>query len=159
MSYTPKETLAKFIVSSPGELDQRIDSVETEVGMMISERYFHVLEGNPSFTFMITMVQYPPGTVPSDSTEVHEELLSDVIYNSADQLLGSVIYDTDISTDDIMARMYRLSYGADSMSIKSRVMFYEGQLYNVQVACPTSSNLDKKVDKFLDSFMILKEED
>lgn len=155
--YVPKNSKASFKVECTDALKYQSQDIETEVGPLTIESFQTKDPMDSTYIYSIVAMIYPEGFLSDENAE-DDDMLSHMIEGSAQQMLGRVVYQSDISTDEVSAKLFRIAYQNDEKSIKGRLMRYEDVIYNVQIASLSENNLDNRIDRFLDSFMILRED-
>lgn len=151
-SYSPQNALTEFTVKSPGELSYQRDSIDNAAGTIVSEVFYYK---NDDRTYMITHIQYPSDFFPKEEkTEIVDDLIEHSVQSSKERLLGRMIYLTDIDDSRFNGKNYRIRYNADKQTLKARIFFYQGSLYNIQVVSPVSQSTNKDIDRFINSFRL-----
>lgn len=147
----------RFTVLTPGTFTLKSDTIDTEIGQMVYHTYFHQpekVEEADNFLYMVSYVDYPEGSVHSDSTDLVAELLETSVLSSIESVKGSLYYESDISLNDFPGKIWRVNYGDDQAVIKTKAYIVYNRFYSVQTITYRDKSLNTAADKFLDSFKL-----
>lgn len=143
-------------IFSPDDMTVRIDSIETDIGKVITVH--HVLQQptdfSPNFLFHLSYSIYPEGVISLDSTEIVEDLLATTVENTVLMQNGELLYSATRNYKDYPGRIWKTKYGEGAYVMKSCGFVTDDRLYIVQVGSLADTPTGDAVDHFLDSFKI-----
>ena len=148
----------KFRVVAPVEMEEKIDSVETALGVLAYHVFYAAEEGEETDNalYMVSYCDYPEGSIHSDSTELLAEFFEATMDQAAFSINGTLMYSDLSELDGFPGRMWRIDYKNKQAVIRTRAYVVNNRYYAVQVVSPYKRNLNAAVNRFLDSFQLLK---
>lgn len=146
-----------FSVLAPGEMTQKVDTVETPVGKLAYHTFFHQSEDQKAdnLFYMVSYCDYPPNSMHSDSTEILEEFFKTTIESAAFSVDGDLIYSTDVQLETYPGKFWRIEYLKGNAIIKTQAFLVGSRYYSTQTIMLKNKSLNPSSDKFFDSFRIL----
>lgn len=147
-----------FSIMVPGEMTQKENVVETEIGELTYHVYFHKPEEKTAdnFLYMVSYCDYPEGTVHSDSTELLAEFFEATVESSVFSIDGDLFYSADIDYRGYPGKMWRVNYGDNTAAIKTKAFVVRSRYYAIQAITLRDKSLNGSIDKFLDSFQLIE---
>lgn len=146
-----------FKVKVPGDMKEVVQSVETSMGEL--EYHTFVYRDNnedaDNLIYMISYVDYPEGSIHSDSVDLVNEFLDVSIEESVTSINGKLIYSNDFKIHDYTGKIWRVDYGNNSGVIRTKAFVKESRFYTIQTACIKDKSLNSSSDIFFDSFKLL----
>ncbi len=149
-----------FTVLTPGKLSEKVEVSETPVGSLS----YHIFTFQPdyenadNFLYMISYCDYPEGTVHSDSTDLLKDFFDATVETSVSSVRGELFYAADIKMGDYPGKIWRVNYGNDKAAIKTKAYVVGNRYYAIQTVTFRHKSLNAAIDKFMNSFKILKNE-
>ena len=144
-------------VYSPGKMEVRIDSIETDIGEVLTVH--HVLRQattvSPNFLFQMSYTLYPPGVISQDSTHLIQDLLRTTIDNAILMQNAELIYSAEKPFKDYPGMIWKTRYADNAYVMKSEIYFANDHLYLLQVGSLADTPTGEAVEHFFDSFRIL----
>ena len=147
----------KFRVSTPSEMIEKIDSVKTEVGTLAYHTFFHQPDDPKTadnLFYMVSYVDYPEGTVHSDSLELLSDFFENTIESAKLAVDGNLIYASEVHYLDFPGRLWRIEYLEDKVMIKTQAFVKENRYYALQVISFKEKSLNKSSEEFFKSFSL-----
>ena len=148
-----------FKVLSPGELTQKVDSVETAIGLMAYHQF--VYQENPenieNVVYMITYVDYPEGTITEDSTALLNDFFSATIESAAQSVGGMLVYSDPYEQQGHPGRVWKIHYLEGKAAIKTVAFVAGRRFFTIQTSTFRKNALDRDIDKFMESFRLIKD--
>lgn len=146
-----------FRVRVPGQMQEKADTVSTRIGDLVYHTCFYQDQTQyaENFLYMVSYVDYPPGTVHADSTDLLEEFFQATIDEASFSIDGEVLYQSPIELDGHPGRIWRIDYRNRQGVIKNKAFLRENRFYSVQVLTYKELSLNMSMDRFLDSFQLL----
>jgi len=146
-----------FAVLVPGQMKNGEKKLITDLGELHPVTWIYEgKETENNYLFTVSYVDYPEGTFHRDSLELINELFDASIETHIDDLKGKLIYRSPGEYYSYPGVMYRASYNKNKAVVKSRLILAGDRFYALQVYTITPKSLNAEMDKFLDSFEILK---
>jgi len=146
----------KAFIYAPMEMKVRVDSIDTDIGPVITVH--HVLqqstEYSPNFLFHFSYTMYPTGVINRDSSLIVEDLLNSTVDNSVLMQNGVLLYSAKKDFKDNPGRIWKTKYNDGSYVMKSEAYVSDDRLYIIQVGSIADTPTGEAVDHFLDSFRI-----
>ncbi len=157
--YTSEQGL--FTVYTPGKLIEKVDRTETALGDLAYHTYYYQPEDkeDDNFLYTISYCDYPEGSMHSDSTDLVKDFFEATIDASVRSVKGELFYQSDISTGSFPGKIWRVNYGDNAAAIKTKAFLVKNRYYAVQTITLREKSLNPSIDKFLDSFKVIKGDD
>jgi hypothetical protein len=146
-----------FEVSVTGEMKNGEKRILTEVGDLHPITWMYQgAKDDPNFIYSVSYVDYPEGTFHKDSTALVNELFDASIESNIKSLGGTLVYKSESPYGQYQGVIYRASYNDNKAVIKSRMILVNDRFYALQVYTLSEKSLNGDMDKFLNSFRIVK---
>lgn len=144
----------QFAVSVPGQMKEVVQRVQTQLGEL--EYHVAVFRDNAkdaqNLMYMVSFVEYPEGSIHSDSTDLAAEFLDVTVEESALSVNGELMYQNDIRVQGQPGKLWRVDYGDGVIRSKA---FVKGQrFYTIQTVCTQENSMNAASDQFLSSFRL-----
>jgi hypothetical protein len=151
----PPECQCRF--EMPGIPKQTVETIQTDVGPIAFYSYsMQVTSGKDDLTvFAVSFADYPEDALQLDSTDFLKDFFQATIEQAVEQTGGTLIYETDAYQDAYPGRLYRIDYG-DGQVVKSKAFLVDKRFYLVQGFYAQNTELVHTIDRFIESFRILK---
>lgn len=149
----------KFSILAPGEFVKKENPIKTDIGELKYVTYL-LQDANKeadNLVYMISYCDYPNYTVHSDSTEFADEFFQTTIETAVESVKGTLSYSSKISLEDYPGRLWRVEYNEGQALIKTKAYLIENRYYSIQVITLKEKGFNLQIDKFLDSFSLLRE--
>jgi len=132
-----------------------------EMDLAIGKLEYHIFhfqgpDTSENWLYQLSYVDYPEGTVHSDSTEFLDVLFEENVKSSAKSVFGKVAYQTSNKYLSYPGRIFKVHFAEDKVAIKTRLYMIENRFYTVSVTGPRGLSLNPKVEQFLNSFRLLE---
>ncbi|MBK8506571.1 MAG: hypothetical protein IPL46_32870 [Saprospiraceae bacterium] len=148
-----------FQILAPGELQHKVQEIETEMGTIDYHTYFLATKGDSlgNFVYMVSFYRSESLQIPTDSIDLLKDFFNASVEQAAQSVVGEVvIYDDLIYQYKYPGRFWRIHYNEGASVLKTRVYLIEGTFYSIQVATDASSSLSNDIDRFMNSFKLTK---
>lgn len=148
------DAVLSFEVQVPAEMGVKTKEITTDLGIMTTTTYAHEpKEEAMNFLYVVNVVEYPPGTFPTDSIELVDDFLSEALLSIADGVKGELIYQSEIQEKgNGQGKLFRLKYDSGFGVIKGKTYMKDDVFITLQVYTTKSNSLNDEMDLFLDSF-------
>ncbi len=148
----------QFKVRVPGEFKEKADTFDTDIGNLIYHTFFYQdqSEEAENFIYMISYVDYPVEAVHSDSTDLLEEFFKATIDQATFSIAGDLAYSNPIEEQGYPGFLWRINYRQNTGIIKTKALLKDNRYYAIQAVSTKELALNPTIDRFLDSFKILK---
>lgn len=146
-----------FQILAPGDLQHKVQEIETEMGTIDYHTYFLATTGDSvgNFVYMVSFYRAESLEIPKDSVDLLKDFFDVTVEQAAQSVSGEVvIYDDLIYRYKYPGRFWRIHYNEGASVLKTRVYLIDGTFYSIQVATDASSSLSDDIDRFLDSFKL-----
>lgn len=146
-----------FRVLCPGELTEKIDTIDTEVG----EVAYHTFVYQPperdaaNLVYLVSYCDYPEGIVFADSTGLVDDFFQETMDAAAFSIDGELMYSTDIQLDTFPGKLWRIDYLNGQAVIKTKAYLVGNRYYSLQTVTSKSRNINPASETFFDSFRLL----
>lgn len=147
--------LGNVEVYVPGEMQLHIDTLTTEVGVMDYYTFFYEDKEN-KLVYTLNYCEYPAGSLPQDSTDLIKDFFDTTVESTAISVQGIMVYQNDITYDEYPGRQWRIHFAEGEGVIKSNAYVVGDRYYNLSVTSHKDQALDKRVNRYLASFSLLK---
>ena len=144
----------KAVVYFPGIYAERVDTVATATGVTPLRRYYYSdpdgLTGNRLYT--LTIVDYPAGSVPVDSTARHEALFRETVDAAVESVDGQLLFAAGKDGSAYPSYVFRVDYNEGSKSVYNEAYFVGDRYYHLQVFAIKGDGGTKSRARFFDNF-------
>lgn len=147
----------RFRLVVPGEMIEKIDSIETRIGVLAYHTYFFQPEDEhaDNLLYMLSYCDYPEYSVHSDSTDLLDDFFDTTIETAVESVNGELLYSDVIQFKHYPGRIWRIDYLDGKAVIKTKVFLIGRRYYSLQTIMHIGRSLNLSSDKFLDSFRLL----
>ncbi len=148
----------RFKVKTLGNLKETISKVETQIGEMEYHTFTYQDTNEEALNvfYIISYVDYPEGSIHSDSSELVKEFLDATVEESVLSINGVLKYQSDIYVDDYLAKQWRVDYGENEEGvIRTRAFVVKNRFYTIQTVCTKLNSMNTDSDDFMESFELL----
>lgn len=149
----------QFRVIMPGQFQEKIDSIDTPLGQMV----YHTLYLAPTSekaeneVYMISYVDYPDGSLPSDSTALIQALFDETQDAAIEAVRGELMFSQDGFLQTHPYRYWRIDYLNGRGSIRTKAVVADHRFYTVQTVSRREYGMNTSTDRFIDSFKVFKQ--
>ncbi len=149
----PTDTLGfnAFFPEKPIHVNQKL---ETELGDLLQETFYISRDEGPVYVYQINFLEYPEGTIHSDSTDLLDEFYQETIWAAMEQFQGVLVYDNEISLKGFPGRLYRIDYNDEKLTLKVHCFVVRNRYYSVQVI-HNKGVKSNAVERFFNAFDIV----
>ncbi|MEZ4935571.1 MAG: hypothetical protein R2788_25975 [Saprospiraceae bacterium] len=146
----------RFKISTPGNFEEKIDTVETEIGQLIYHTLFYQndIDRTNNDVYMVSYCDYPEEIIFADSTDLAGEFFQSTMESAAESVEGEILYSTDINLDNHPGKFWRIDYMEGAGVIKTKAYLVKNRYYAVQVITFDNKKENTFADRFFDSFSI-----
>lgn len=146
-----------FKVHAPGVLTEKVQTITTEVGELEYHRFFYQspTDDAENYIYMINYVDYPLGSLHSDSLELVQTLFETSKEAALENVAGELQYADQLNFYDYPAQIWRIDYNEGNAVLKTKVFFVKNRFYLLQVATTKPKRMNQSINQFLDSFQLL----
>ncbi len=148
----------KFSILIPGEFTEKVDSIETAIGIMAYHTFYHQTKESDAdnVLYMLSYVDYPSGSVHADSTELLEEFFAETVDAAVKTVKGELLYANDWKYKDFPGKVWRIDYLQGGAVIKTKAFVAGNRYYTMQAIAKKEYSMNFSADKFLDSFQLIE---
>jgi len=147
-----------FVVSVPGEMKNGEKKILTEVGDLHPITWMYQgTKDDANFIYSVSYVDYPGDTFHKDSIDLVDEFFEASIESNIKSLGGTLVYKSESPYCQYQGVIYRASYNDNGAVIKSRMILVKDRFYALQVYTLSEKSLNPEMDKFLNSFRLVKD--
>ncbi len=154
-----KSMEGRFRVVCPGNMQEKIDSVDTHIGRVAFHTYFFQSKDEKSadnLIYLVSYCDYPPNTIHSDSTLMVREFFEATMESAEAAVDGDMIYSREIIYRGFPGRLWRIHYLDGHVVIKTRAFLVGSRFYTIRVVTWRERSLNTAADRFLESFRTLE---
>jgi hypothetical protein len=146
----------KFAVTTPGEMLEKVDSIDTPLGDLVYHTFFlqPPSELAENEVYMISYVDYPEGTIHQDSTELLVELMDETQDAARESVRGELMFSNDGFQKDYPFRFWRIDYLNGRASIRTKAIVANNRFYTIQTVSRREYGMNHSTDRFIDSFRV-----
>ncbi len=149
----------RFRVLAPGPMEHKVDSVETPIGKLAYHTFFYQspeADSAENYFYMLSYCDYPEGALHADSTELLDEFFDATIESAVESVRGELIYSSERDHRNNPGRIWRIDYLNGQAVIKTWAVFADNRYYALQAVTVKGRSLNRAMDRFLDSFRLLR---
>ena len=150
-------TEANFKVEVPGEMIEKVRTIPTEIGELSYHTFIHQEQGDSSdnVLYLINYVDYPEGTMHSDSTVILADFFQTTIETATESVDGKLAYSSDENLLEYPGKVWRINYNGGAATIKTKAFLVEQRYYAIQTVTIRERSMNNSTDRFLNSFRLL----
>jgi len=147
----------RFSILTPGEMVEKVDSVETPIGTLAYHTFYFQTEDKnaDNVLYMLSYCDYPRGTVHSDSTELINQLFETTLEAAQASVDGELMYERNVKHQGYPGKIWRINYLDGGALIKTKAYVIKNRYYTLQTITHKNRSLNRSSDKFLDSFKLI----
>ena len=155
-SFTSKE--GGFSVLIPGEFVREHKVIKTDIGDLphISYVYQDTLGHSKNELYVISYSDYPKNTFHKDSMDLIDELLEVSVDQKNKNLKGQITYNHKIKVEGYPGRIFRINYNNGKIVMKSKMFLVKDRFYSIQIYTLYKHSLNFNIDKFFNSFRLIR---
>ncbi|HMP14383.1 MAG TPA: hypothetical protein PKD70_10925 [Saprospiraceae bacterium] len=148
----------RFRALAPGDLREKIDSIQTPLGKLAYHIFFFQMEDPDAdnVVYMITYCDYPAGVLHADSAALLEAFFDVTVQTAASSVRGEVLYVDDWQYKRYPGKVWRIRYLNGKALIKTRAFVVSNRYYMIQTITRRERTVNYSSDKFFDSFRLLE---
>ncbi len=146
----------RFRIIVPGDLTEKLDSVETKIGKMAYHTFFLQTQEKDAdnLFYMVSYCDYPAGIIFTDSVGLVEEFFQSTMETATESVNGKILYSSDIQLGKYPGKYWRIDYLDGKAVIKTKAYLAGNRFYSVQTISYQEKNINAAGDQFFDSFRI-----
>jgi len=148
----------KFRILIPGDVIEKVDSIETAIGTLAYHTFFHqTKESNAdNVLYMLSYVDYPSGTIHSDSTDFLKDFFTETMDAAVKSVKGELVYGNDWKYKEYPGKVWRIDYLDGKALVKTKAFMVGKRYYTLQIIAKKEHSINFSSDKFLDSFLLIE---
>ncbi len=148
----------RFTIESPIALQHDSTLIATDMGGVNYHSYHcAVEEEGANFVYLVQYYSSPSLLVYEDSVDLLKEFLDATVQQSAESISGEVLIEDDIKHRNLFpGRFWRTHYNSGHSVMKTQAFLAGDRFYLVQVAVDANHSLSPKIDRFFDTFKIIR---
>ncbi|MEM9886451.1 MAG: hypothetical protein AAF849_11220 [Bacteroidota bacterium] len=155
ITYESKD--GQFSISAPAKLQEKIDTFQTELGMLYYHTLYHqAAEATGNQVYMLSYCDYPKGTIHSDSVAILQDFFEETMQTAKFSINGELMYQTDQDYYGYPGKYWRIDYRKGTAVIKTKAFVVNNRYYAVQVVATKARHINRESERFLDSFQLLE---
>jgi len=145
----------RFSISSPGEMELRVNALDVAIGELKYFTYFHQpLDTMHNLLYQVSYCDYPVGTIHSDSAEFIPQFFEDNLIASAESVDGELVYSDDIKYYEYPGKIFKIFFKDGAGSIKSKIYLVGNRLYTVSAISLRSKSLNPLVEDYFENTIL-----
>lgn len=138
-------------VSIPGHFKSYVDTFPTDIGNLIYHTYTLT---DTTLNYQLSFLDYPEGSVHSDSTDLLKDFFSSTIDASTESVKGTKKYQTEINQFEYPGFLWKIEFG-ENQFMKTKAFVAGNRFYTMQVFGNEKYDTSNMDLKFFDSFRFL----
>ncbi len=148
--------LGGFRIAMPGTVEEKSYTLATDIGDLTYHTFFCQLpvKNSDNLIYMVSWVDYPEGSIDSDSLDLVQEFLNETRDAAAQSVKGDVVYHNPVRLQGYPGQLWRIDYLRGSAVIKTKAVVVDNRYYAIQTITSKDRNLNTSTDQFFDSFRI-----
>lgn len=128
----------------------------TEYGPLKFNAYkYEGTENDVNFEYSVTYVEYADSPIHSDSIELHDVFFRNSVDGCVENVHGELMFELIIEKNGYPGREIKVHLNEGKAVLKGRIFLVKNKLYMLVVLTKTSTDFNKSVTKFFDSFELL----
>lgn len=154
--FTPENSGVSIMVPG-GLMKHSIKTTSSGIEDLIYHTYAIDFEDSDMgyYAFILSFVDYPEGSMHSDSTELLEEFMGIAVKESIFQMRGEIIYESDEEYFKYPAKVWRINYKNGRATIRNKSIMIDNRFYMLQVMSSTNVKANEVAQNYLESFRLL----
>ncbi|APG64453.1 hypothetical protein LPB136_03340 [Tenacibaculum todarodis] len=132
-----------------------IQKVETAVGTLDMHMIMHSpTSGDDNAVYSLIRSDYPKEQFESATSVTNSKVLDGAVNGAVNNVKGKLVFDNKINFNGYPGRNIKILIDGGFIYIKA--ILVENSMYIVQVICLTANDENKSINRFMDSFDIIK---
>ena len=144
-----KECNCRVII--PGKFKAYVDTFKTAIGDLINYTYFMK---DTVLSYQLSFVDYPEGTMHSDSAALMQEFFQSTIDESVIKVKGVKKYESEITQFGYAGWFWKINFGTNKF-IKTKAFMAGRRYYTMQVIGKVKYDIDRLTFRYFDSFQFI----
>ncbi|MEM8524665.1 MAG: hypothetical protein AAGG68_08475 [Bacteroidota bacterium] len=154
--YESKDKQFKILV--PGELREKIDTFETDLGELHYHTLYHQATAETgNQVYMLSYCDYPEGSIHSDSTEILADFFEETIQTAKFSINGDLMYKADRNLYSYPGKYWRIDYRDGQAVVKTKAFVVKNRYYAIQVVATKEKHINPESERFMESFRLVEE--
>jgi len=146
--------LGKFQVLVPGEMTERVDSLETPVGKLFQHSF--LCKDGADLVYIVDYVDYPELSLPGDSLDLLKDFLQATVEEEVQVSGGELVFEESADILGYPGKIWRINVPASRSVIRSRAFIAGDRFYALRAIASKAKALNPSGDRFLNSFRLLR---
>ncbi len=132
-----------------------IQKVETAVGTLDMHMVMHSpTSGDDNAIYSLIRSDYPKEQFENTTSEGNDKVLDGAVNGAVNNVKGKLVFDNKINFNGYPGRSIKILITGGFIYINA--ILVENSMYIVQVICLTANDENKSINRFMDSFDIIK---
>jgi len=144
-----------FSILVPDTMIHTTKSLNVAIGKLDYQIYhYQGPDTSENWLYQLSYVDYPVGSVHSDSTDFLQLLFEENVKSSTKSVYGKLAYQQPDNYGKYPGHIFKVHFADDKVAIKTRLYMIENRFYTISVTGPKGLSLNPKVEQFLNSFRL-----
>ena len=155
---TTKDYERGYRIDFPQKPVVQSQEIATEVGSLTMDMNMVDLSANSTsdnMLYMVAYTAYPEGS-DYDNEELQHSMLDGTVNGAVTNVNGKLISSKNIVLNGYNGRYAKISIYDDTIIISLKTILVNNELYLLQIMTETSKQSNENIDKFLDSFDLIR---
>lgn len=134
-------------------------NTESEIGNLPMDIYIYDASNNEkddNLVYGLISTEYPDSLINSNMTDILSDFFNNAIQGAVSNVSGKLISQTDLKLNNFPGREIKINYNDGAAVIKMRLFLVQNKMYILQTITLTEKDSNKSIDKFMNSFKLLK---
>ncbi|NUO00379.1 MAG: hypothetical protein HUU01_07150 [Saprospiraceae bacterium] len=152
-------TSEAFQIEFPKKPIADTKAIASDIGPLEMKLFIHdASQGgkDDNFVYMLMHTEYPDSLVNSETLSDVPAFLKASAEGAANNVGGKLLSDVDIELDGFPGKEIKIDFRDGLAIIKMRFYLVKNKMYVIQAITETGKFPNKSVDRFMDSFKLLK---
>jgi hypothetical protein len=149
---------AGFSVETPGPLKQKELVKVTKIGELTAHTLwlFNETAESDNYLYYLTWIDYPAGTIHSDSTAFLPEFWEATVDEARASMDADLVYSSNAPMGEFPGVTWRFAFNKNKATTQTRAFLVKNRLYTMQAICKSEFAMNTNSDRFFNSFRFLK---
>ncbi|MEO8762314.1 MAG: hypothetical protein ABI388_12180 [Bacteroidia bacterium] len=148
-----------FTIEFPKKPTEQIQTVDSEIGKLTLNLFIYdasAVKTESNLVYLVNCTLYPDSLIDSDDTDKLGTVYRQAIDGAVANVKGKLLSEKVITIEGFLAREVRVDFQNGTAILKMRLCLVHNKLFVLETITETKKELNKSIDRFMNSFKLIK---